>query len=138
MNEYGVKICQFSHEISDIREGSLASFAVVVGNCCFSELGGRKWSSSSPPPTLAWPQVGRYVEQSNSATYYRTLGLTQAFWSIKYPELKVKSTLWYPQFSPRTNEKNQLYYYDTSGRLVFVHFMGETEDTKKTNIFAIF
>ena len=26
----------------------------------------------------------------------------------------------------------QLYYYDTSGRLVFVHFLEEIEDTKKS------
>ena len=29
-------------------------------------------------------------------------------------------------------KKIRLYYYDTSGRLVFVRFLGEIEDTKKT------
>ena len=29
-------------------------------------------------------------------------------------------------------KKIRLYYYDTSGRLVFVHFLGEIEDKKKT------
>ena len=32
----------------------------------------------------------------------------------------------------KQTKKNQLYYYDTSGRLVFVRFLGEIEDTKKT------
>ena len=43
-----------------------------------------------------------------------------------------KRTFWYTQFSQKTNEKNQLYYNDTSGRLFFVRFFGEIEDTKKT------
>ena len=35
--------------------------------------------------------------------------------------------------SPQKNKKKiRLYYYDTSGRLVFVSFLGEIEDTKKT------
>ena len=33
--------------------------------------------------------------------------------------------------SKKTNERIRFYYYDTSGRLVFVHFLEETEDTKK-------
>ena len=36
-----------------------------------------------------------------------------------------------PQFSQKTNEKIRLYQYDTSGRLVFVRFLGEIEATKK-------
>ena len=32
----------------------------------------------------------------------------------------------------KTNKKNRLNYYDTSGRLVFVPFLEEFEDTKKT------
>ena len=34
--------------------------------------------------------------------------------------------------SSKTNAKNQLNYYDTSGRLFFVRFLEEFEDTKKT------
>ena len=34
-------------------------------------------------------------------------------------------------FLQKTNEGIQLYYYDTSNRLVFVHFFEENEDTKK-------
>jgi hypothetical protein len=30
-----------------------------------------------------------------------------------------------PQFSQKTNENIQLYYFDTSGRIVFIHFLGE-------------
>ena len=43
-----------------------------------------------------------------------------------------KRTFWYPQLFQKTNEKIQLNYYDTSGRLVFVRFLEEFEDTKKT------
>ena len=32
----------------------------------------------------------------------------------------------------KTNERIQLHYYETSGRRVFVHFLEEIEDTKKT------
>ena len=32
----------------------------------------------------------------------------------------------------KTNEKIRLYYYDISGRLVFIRFLEEIEDTKKT------
>ena len=41
-------------------------------------------------------------------------------------------TFWYPKFSLKMNEKIQLYYYDTLGRLVFVCFLGEIEETKRT------
>ena len=47
--------------------------------------------------------------------------------------INFKRTFWYPQFFQKMNEKIQLYYYDTSGRLVFVRFLGEIEDTKKIN-----
>ena len=33
--------------------------------------------------------------------------------------------------SKKTNEQIRLYYCDTSGRLVFVRFLEEIEDTKK-------
>ena len=32
----------------------------------------------------------------------------------------------------KMNNQIQLYYYDTSGQLVFVQFLEEIEDTKKT------
>ena len=32
----------------------------------------------------------------------------------------------------KTNERIRLYYYDTSGRLVFIRFLEEIEGTKKT------
>ena len=35
-------------------------------------------------------------------------------------------------FLQKTNERIRLYYYDTSSRLVFVLFLEEIEDTKKT------
>ena len=35
-------------------------------------------------------------------------------------------------FLQKTNERILLYYYETSGRLVFVRFLEEIEDTKKT------
>ena len=34
--------------------------------------------------------------------------------------------------SPKNKQKSQLYYYDTSGRLVFVRFLREIEDTNKS------
>jgi hypothetical protein len=34
-------------------------------------------------------------------------------------------------FLQKTNEQIRLYYYDTSGRHVFVRFLEEIEDTKK-------
>ena len=43
----------------------------------------------------------------------------------------IRGTHWYPQFFQKTNEKNRL-YYDTSGRLIFVCFLLEIKDTKKT------
>ena len=33
-------------------------------------------------------------------------------------------------FLQKTNERIRLYYYDTSGRLVFVHFLEEIDDPK--------
>ena len=35
-------------------------------------------------------------------------------------------------FFQKTNERIRLYYYDTTGGLVFVRFLEEIEDTKKT------
>ena len=34
-------------------------------------------------------------------------------------------------FLQKTNERIRLYYYDTSGRLVFVRFLEESDDPKK-------
>ena len=36
------------------------------------------------------------------------------------------------RFLQKTDERILLYYYQTSGRLVFVRFLEEIEDTKKT------
>ena len=38
----------------------------------------------------------------------------------------------FPPKNERTNSTLLLYYYETSGRLVFVRFLEEIEDTKKT------
>ena len=38
----------------------------------------------------------------------------------------------YHVFFQKTNKKFNLQYYDTSGRLVFVRFLEEFEDIKKT------
>ena len=35
-------------------------------------------------------------------------------------------------FLQKTNKQIRLHYYETSGRLVFVRFLEEIEDTKKT------
>ena len=35
-------------------------------------------------------------------------------------------------FLQKTNERIRLYYYDTSGRLVFVRFLEEIDDYQKT------
>ena len=51
--------------------------------------------------------------------------------SLKGP-VNFEMSFWYLQFSQKTNEKIRLYYYDTSGRLVFVRFLEEIEDTQKT------
>jgi hypothetical protein len=40
-------------------------------------------------------------------------------------------SFWYLQFSLKTNEKNWLYYYGTSSRIVFVHFLGELKTPKR-------
>ena len=60
-------------------------------------------------------------------------------YSFFYPNLNkdersvnFKLTFWYPRFPQKTNEKSRLHYYDTIGRLVFVRFLGQIEDTKKT------
>ena len=45
--------------------------------------------------------------------------------------INFKRTFWYAQFSQKTNEIIQLHHYDTSGRLVFVRFLGEIEDKKR-------
>ena len=38
---------------------------------------------------------------------------------------------WYLQFSQKTNEKIQLYYYGTWSRIVFVRFLGELKTPKR-------
>ena len=39
-------------------------------------------------------------------------------------------SFWYLQFSQKMNEKNWLYYYGTSSRIVFVRFLGEWKTPK--------
>jgi hypothetical protein len=41
-----------------------------------------------------------------------------------------KMSFWYLQFSQKTNEKIQLYYYGTSSRIVFDRFLGELKTPK--------
>ena len=40
-------------------------------------------------------------------------------------------SLWYLQLSQKTNENIWLYYYGTSGRIVFVRFLGELKSPKR-------
>ena len=41
-------------------------------------------------------------------------------------------SFWYHQFFQKMNKKNRPTYYGTSSRIVFVRFLEEFEDTKKT------
>ena len=81
-----------------------------------------------------------------SSSFYSHI-FKEMFGHLRFKELKVckssnsdlmkrsvnlKSDLWSPQFSQKTNETIRLYYYDTSGRIVFVRFFGRIEDTKKS------
>ena len=49
-----------------------------------------------------------------------------------YRSFNFKRTYFYPQFFQKTNKSIRLHYYNTSGRIVFVRFLEEFEDTKKT------
>ena len=40
-------------------------------------------------------------------------------------------SFWYLQFSQKTNETIQFYYYGTSSRIVFVRFLGELKTLKR-------
>ena len=59
---------------------------------------------------------------------------------LYYRSVNFKRTFWYSQFSQKTNKTIRLNYYilwylttyDTLGGLVFVRFLGEFEDIKKT------
>ena len=57
-------------------------------------------------------------------------------WNTLYRDLPVKGQLiskWFfgvIDFLQKTNERIRLYYYDTSGRLVFVRFLEEIDDPK--------
>ena len=43
-----------------------------------------------------------------------------------------KCLFWYLKFqSQKTNEKVQIYYYGTSSRIVYVHFLGELKTPKR-------
>ena len=50
------------------------------------------------------------------------------FWGVQIVEMVFSSR----RFLQKTNERILLYYYETSGRLLFVRFLEEIEDTKKT------
>ena len=45
--------------------------------------------------------------------------------------VNIESELWSPQFSQKTNEIIRLYCYDTLGRIVSVHFLGELKTPKR-------
>ena len=60
------------------------------------------------------------TKRKKVGTRYPSKGQTKSKWFFK------------PTFLPKTNKQIRLYYYDTSGRLVFVCFLEEIEDTKKT------
>ena len=49
------------------------------------------------------------------------------FWGMND---KVKAIFSSQSFLQNTNKRIRLYYYDTSGRLAFVRFLEEMEDTK--------
>ena len=49
-----------------------------------------------------------------------------------YRSINFKRTFFYLQFFQKMNKTIWLYYYDTSGRIVFVRFLEKFEDTKKT------
>ena len=56
---------------------------------------------------------------------------------VKYQQIfkkldKVETIFSSRPFLQKTNERILLYYYETLGRLVFVRFLEEIEDTKKT------
>ena len=43
----------------------------------------------------------------------------------------IRGTHWYPQFFQKTNEKNRLYYYDTSGALFLFLFWEKLKTPKR-------
>ena len=63
---------------------------------------------------------------------------TKKFGPIENLLLQVKRSVnfetvfWVIDFLQKTNERIRLYYYDTSGRLVFVRFLEEIDDYQKT------
>ena len=64
---------------------------------------------------------------------YQTLLLEPYFYSIPVKgQLILKGLFGVFNFLQKTNKRIILYYYETSGRFVFVHFLEEIEDTKKT------
>ena len=61
-------------------------------------------------------------------------------WVLNYIQLKlfclkarrIRNNFFSRRFFQKTNKQIRLYFYDTSGQLVFIHFLEEIEDTKKT------
>ena len=73
-------------------------------------------NTTLPPPTTTTTSFRRIVggwevAEKNRSKKYK-------IWSIQR-SVNLESNLWSPGFSQKTNEKIQLYYYDTSGWLVF-------------------
>ena len=100
--------------------------------------------------TIFYYNIGFYTKINESLKFYNST----YFWASKaWKNLSLQSPLFQSNqsincflkvrrspndflkktFLPKkTNEQIQLYYYDTSDRLVFVCFLEETEETKKT------
>ena len=104
---------------------------------------------------LGWPNAWRKREEESWRVFVDTIRNTAAAKMAllvpkgvqRYPDSGVSTIVFYYFLlkgqliskyifgtlnSPiKRTKKNQLYYYDTSGQLVFVRFLEETEDTKK-------
>ena len=53
---------------------------------------------------------------------------------FEFQSVERRMSFWYLQFShkmDKKNGKNQFYYYGTSSRIVFVHFLGESKTPKR-------
>ena len=72
------------------------------------------------------------ITKSRSETTKNTQKIISQIWNWHSKgQLISEGRFWYPPFFQKTNEKIWL-NYDNSGRLVFVQFLEEFEDTKKT------
>ena len=56
---------------------------------------------------------------------------TDSFFGVDLKVKQSRNDFLSRRFFQKTNEGILLYYYETSFRLVFVHFLEEIEDTKK-------